>query len=60
RVNKEAKIYVRGDESLPYGRIMSTMGMIAKSGFEKVSLIAEAPSGSSSMGAQSAIAKKTA
>ncbi|HCU06730.1 MAG TPA: protein TolR [Holosporales bacterium] len=41
--NKEAKIYVRGDESISYGRIMETMGVISQAGFQKVSLIAEMP-----------------
>ncbi len=41
--NKDAKIYVRGDESIPYGRVMETMGSISKAGFQKVSLIAEMP-----------------
>lgn len=41
--NKDAKIYVRGDEAIPYGRVMETMGSISKAGFQKVSLIAEMP-----------------
>ena len=41
--NPEAKIYVRGDKSLPYGRIMEIMGEIAAAGFHRVSLIAEMP-----------------
>ena len=41
--NKEAKIYVRADESISYGRVMETMGGISKAGFQKVSLIAEMP-----------------
>lgn len=39
--NPEAKIYVRGDRNLNYGRIMEVMGTIAAAGFHKVSLIAE-------------------
>ncbi len=41
--NPETKIYVRGDQSLPYGRVMEVMGAIAAAGFQKVSLIAELP-----------------
>ena len=41
--NPEAKIYVRGDKILPYGRIMEIMGEIAAAGFHRVSLIAEMP-----------------
>lgn len=42
--NPEAKIYVRGDKKLSYGRIMEIMGEIAAGGFHRVSLIAEMPS----------------
>ncbi|MBW8309351.1 MAG: protein TolR [Candidatus Paracaedibacteraceae bacterium] len=45
--NPEARIYVRGDQNLAYGKIMEVMGEIAAAGFTKVSLIAEMPSGSS-------------
>lgn len=41
--NPEAKIFVRGDKGLNYGRIMEVMGAIAAAGFHKVSLIAELP-----------------
>jgi biopolymer transport protein TolR len=43
--NPEARIYVRGDQKLAYGRIMDVMGEIAAAGFTKVSLIAEMPMG---------------
>jgi biopolymer transport protein TolR len=43
--NPEARIYVRGDQKLSYGRIMEVMGSISHAGFTKVSLIAEMPSG---------------
>lgn len=39
---KNAKIvYVRGDEGLPYGKIMEIMGILSNSGDCKVSLISE-------------------
>ncbi|WP_010301195.1 protein TolR [Candidatus Odyssella thessalonicensis] len=41
--NPDARIYVRGDQSLAYGRVMEVMGEIAAAGFTKVSLIAEMP-----------------
>lgn len=41
--NPEAKIYVRGDQKIAYGKIMEVMGAIAAAGFQKVSLIAELP-----------------
>jgi biopolymer transport protein TolR len=43
--NPDAKIYVRGDQKINYGRVMEVMGIIAAAGFHKVSLIAEMPSG---------------
>ena len=43
--NPDARIYVRGDKSLAYGRVMEIMGEVAASGFSKVSLIAEMPMG---------------
>jgi biopolymer transport protein TolR len=43
--NPDAKIYVRGDQKINYGRVMEIMGNIAAAGFSKVSLIAEMPSG---------------
>ncbi len=41
--NPEAKIYVRGDQKIAYGKVMEVMGAIAAAGFQKVSLIAELP-----------------
>jgi biopolymer transport protein ExbD len=35
-------VYVRGDRSLPYGRLMDLLGMVSQAGFAKVSLLAEA------------------
>lgn len=45
--NPDARIYVRGDKNLAYGRIMEIMGEVAAAGFSKVSLIAEMPMGPS-------------
>jgi biopolymer transport protein TolR len=39
--NPEADIYVRGDRSINYGRVMEVMGMVSAAGFTKVSLITE-------------------
>ncbi len=47
--NPEARIFVRGDRKIAYGRIMEVMGLMNAAGFTKVALIAEmpgAPSGS--------------
>lgn len=41
--NADARIFVRGDKDVSYGRIMEVMGTISASGFNKVALIAELP-----------------
>ncbi len=38
-------VLVRGDRSVPYGRIIEIMGQVSAAGFGKVSLIAQAPGG---------------
>ena len=35
----DTKIYVRGDEAIDYGKVMSVLGELSGSGFSKVSLI---------------------
>ena len=39
----EAKIFVKGDKSLPYGAIMQLMSRISSSGFKRVILVTELP-----------------
>jgi biopolymer transport protein TolR len=48
--NLETQLYIRGDQSLTYGKIMELMGHISAAGFSKVTLLAEIPdqSGASS------------
>lgn len=41
--NPDARIFVRGDKAVSYGRIMEVMGNISSSGFNKVALVAELP-----------------
>ncbi|MFA5040587.1 MAG: protein TolR [Bdellovibrionales bacterium] len=41
--NPNARIFVRGDKQLPYGKIMEVMGSISSAGFKKVALVAELP-----------------
>lgn len=41
--NPEARIYVRGDKGISYGRVMEVMGAISAGGFKKVALISEIP-----------------
>ena len=41
--NPEIRIFVRGDKSIKYCRIMSVMGRLNTAGFKKVALITESP-----------------
>ncbi len=41
--NSEARLFVRGDKGLSYGKIMEVMGTISAAGFNKVALVAELP-----------------
>ena len=41
--NPEARIFVRGDRAIAYGRIMEVMGLVNAAGFKRVALIAELP-----------------
>ena len=41
--NPDARIFVRGDKAIEYGRVMQVMGTINAAGFNKVALITQAP-----------------
>jgi len=41
--NPDAVIYIRGDKSINYGRVMEVMGLITQAGFTKLSLVSEMP-----------------
>jgi biopolymer transport protein TolR len=41
--NPDARIYVRGDKSIDYGRVMEVMGTINAAGFNKVALVTSQP-----------------
>lgn len=41
--NPDARIFVRGDQAVAYGRIMEVMGTVSAAGFNKVALVAELP-----------------
>ena len=41
--NKDQVILVRGDRDVPYGKVMEVMGLVGQAGFQKVSLVAQAP-----------------
>ena len=37
----DTRIYVRGDRTINYGRVLEVMGMLSGAGFSKVALISE-------------------
>jgi biopolymer transport protein TolR len=41
--NRDARIFVRGDRAIDYGRVMAVVGAINEGGFGKVSLVTELP-----------------
>jgi biopolymer transport protein TolR len=43
--NNDARIFVRGDKAINYGRVLEVMGAISAAGFNKVALVAEVPAG---------------
>ena len=52
--NSDAPLYVRGDKAINYGRVVEVMSLVSAAGFRKVSLIAEAPKGTSAKSAAAA------
>ncbi len=43
RRNTDTRIFVRGDRSLSYGRIMEVMALVGAAGFDKVALVMQTP-----------------
>ncbi len=41
--NLDTRIYVRGDQTVPYGKVMEVMGSLTSVGFTQVALITELP-----------------
>jgi biopolymer transport protein TolR len=41
--NPNVRIFVRGDQAVSYGEVLSVMGRIQSAGFEKVALVAKLP-----------------
>src|SRR5690606_27651240 len=60
--NLDTRIYVRGDRSIQYGRVMEVMGALTTAGFTQVALIAElpAPAGAAEEGGASSDGTGTA
>ena len=46
--NADTRIYLRGDKTIHYGRMMQVMGHVNAAGFRRVALIAELPDAASS------------
>ena len=43
--NKDRRVHVRADKSVPYGRVAEAMGVINAAGYVKVALVSEAAGG---------------
>ena len=41
--NPDARIFIRGDKAIDYGRVMEVMGTINAAGYRKVALVTERP-----------------
>jgi biopolymer transport protein TolR len=41
--NEDARIFVRGDKAIDYGRVMAVVGAISEAGFTHIALITEFP-----------------
>jgi biopolymer transport protein TolR len=52
--NPDAVLYVRGDKTINYGRVLEVMSLVSSAGFRKVSLIAVPPKGAAAKAASSA------
>ncbi len=39
--NEEARIYIRADKALPYGKVSEIIGMVSAAGFTKVALVSQ-------------------
>ncbi|MFN7662778.1 MAG: ExbD/TolR family protein [Alphaproteobacteria bacterium] len=42
RRNYESPLYIRADQSIPYGHVMEVMGLVNEAGYTKVSLVSNA------------------
>ena len=40
---RDARIFVRGDKGIDYGRVMAVMGSLHEAGFRRIALVAELP-----------------
>ena len=49
-LDPETRIFIRGDKTIDYGRVMEVMGMLGGAGFTKVALVTEMRQGDSDGG----------
>ncbi len=49
--NTEARIFVRGDRAIDYGRVMAVIGSLNRAGFTRVALLTELPDVAAGAGA---------
>ncbi len=52
-VNPEARIYVRGDEGIAYGKVMKVMAGLNMAGYKKVALLTKSPKSNAKKGRRS-------
>ncbi|WP_026607180.1 protein TolR [Methylocapsa acidiphila] len=52
---KERRIHVRGDKTIPYGKVIEVMGLINSAGYTKVALVSESSAASSAASAQAVV-----
>jgi biopolymer transport protein TolR len=57
--NPDVRIFVRGDKSVEYGRVMQVMGTLNAAGFKKVALITEMPQSPSKKNSSKKYRKKS-
>jgi len=43
--NRDVRVFVRGDQGIPYGQVMSVIGAVHAAGFGKVALLTQPPEG---------------
>ena len=55
--NPDARIFVRGDAAIPYGKVMEVMGLVNAAGYRKVALVTQQQHGATTKKARKAAAK---
>ena len=43
QANSDLRLFIKGDQNIRYGRVMSVMNIVLKGGYNKVSLVTEMP-----------------